>query len=98
MDCQLNGNTQNKLVLLFVFLTVVFQQKAEGHQPEFGVFIHHCWWRQVWLEKWLEKRTKENFYTHLVCLCLLRALFSSHEAPEDDGRLGMLMLKEVRVL
>uniref|UniRef100_H3D9U3 SIS domain-containing protein n=1 Tax=Tetraodon nigroviridis TaxID=99883 RepID=H3D9U3_TETNG len=23
-----------------------------------------------------------------------RALFSSHEAPEDDGRLGMLMLKE----
>lgn len=28
-------------------LLVSFQQSAEGDEPEFGVFVHHCRGRQV---------------------------------------------------
>lgn len=38
------------------------------------------------------------WYILHACPCFLRALLSSQEAPEDDARLGILMLKKVRVL
>lgn len=50
----------NNLTLNVPVVTIVtFQQEAEGHQPEFSVFVHHCWWRQVC------KRVTPTMNTHI---------------------------------